>query len=262
VTGRHPDILTRFPFFWGQTVVSVVVDGTKPHDTFHTRAEYGIVVGFPANANGAVLLYIPARGSRRFFVRRDVRPIHFGPSGIFRSLEKLHALVPQEQPDGSVIFPSMPGTSDAYLQLCAAPWHPSHDSMDDSTVSAHSLTSSLWTLPDPVAAPSPPDKPPAPPDDRGPNYDRLLLTPQTLRPPVVAPEISPTNLASTIAAETLKRPLEEATESDPSLLEHPDTPAPQRPRREIHPPSRCFFDAIPRLTFKNLLSLRRPSGYC
>jgi hypothetical protein len=123
--------------------VSVVVDGTKPRDTIHTRAEYGIVVGFPANANGAVLLYIPARGSRHFFVRRDVRPIHFGPSGISKS-----ALVPQEQPDGSVIFPSMPGTSDAYLHLCAAPWHPSHDVMDDSTVSAHSLTSSLWTLPD------------------------------------------------------------------------------------------------------------------
>jgi hypothetical protein len=55
---------------------------------------------------------------------------------------------------------------------------------------------------------------------------------------VVAPDISPTNLASTIAAEPLKRPLEEDTEPDPLLLEHPDTPAPQRPRREIHPPSR------------------------
>jgi hypothetical protein len=77
VTGRHPDILSRFPFFWGQTVVSVVVDGTK----LHTRAEFEIVVGFPPNANGAVLVYIPARGSRHFFIRRDVRPIKLGPTG-------------------------------------------------------------------------------------------------------------------------------------------------------------------------------------
>jgi hypothetical protein len=234
--------LSRFPFFWGQTVVSVVVDGTKPRDTFHTRAVFGIVVGFPPNANGAVLVYIPARGSRHFFIRRDVRPIKLGPTSISKSLAELQSLVPIEQPDGSVTFPSMPGTSENYLQLCAAPWHPSHDAMDDTTVPAHLLTSSLWTLPDPIAASSSPDEPPAPPDDPGPNYDHLLLTPQTSRPALVAPEISPTNLGSTMFAEKKKRPLDEDMEPGPSLLEHPDAPAPKRPHREINPPSRYSDD--------------------
>jgi hypothetical protein len=114
--------------------------------------------------------------------------------------------------------------------------------MDDTTVPARLLTSSLWTLPDPTAAPSSPDEPPAPPDDHGPNYDRLLLTPQTSRPALVAPEISPTNLGSTMFAENAKRPLDEDMEPGPSLLEHPDAPAPKRPRREINPPSRYSDD--------------------
>ena len=130
MTGHHPDISNRFPFPWRETVVSVVVDGTKHHDTFQTRAEFGLVVGFPPHSNGSVLLYIPPKGSRHFFIRRDVRPIRFSPEGMSRTLSEIQFLAPHEQPDGSVIFPHMEGTSQA---------------MDDSTVPAHTLTSTMWT---------------------------------------------------------------------------------------------------------------------
>lgn len=242
VTGHHPDISNRFPFPWGETVVSVVVDGTKHHDTFQTRAEFGLVVGFPPHSNGSVLLYIPAKGSRHFFIRRDVRPIRFGPEGMLRTLSEIQSLAPQEQPDGSVIFPHMEGTSQAYLQLCAAPWHPSHDAMDDSTVPAHTLTSTMWT---PTENPqvtdnshSPVELPP-PPDDPGPNYDRLLLTPAVSRPSVVAPTLTPTNLATTMLSESEKRPLDDDT--TPSLLIQPE-PESKRPHRDIHVPSRYSDD--------------------
>ena len=78
LTGNHPDVKQRFRFYFGQPVVSVVLDAdkvvTKRRSTFTPSGELGYAVGSIAH-NGGTVLFIPSRNTMGVFIRKDVEPV-------------------------------------------------------------------------------------------------------------------------------------------------------------------------------------------
>ena len=141
VTGKHPDIMRWFKFYWGQPVVSVVLRQQQSKFTFAPHAEYGFAVGSTCCANGATLVYIPARGSRKFYVRRDVRAVKLGLEDRVRSMKEIQEMNHTVSEDGTINFPSIKAASQDYVDLCAAPWHPSHEMLEDDAILAKDIDS-------------------------------------------------------------------------------------------------------------------------
>ena len=152
--------------------------------TFAPHGEFGYVVGISDASHHDPLLYIPSRGRRRFFVRHDVRPVKLHSPILNRTAREIEQLVPIIADDGTVQFPPIPGASPPAMELCGAPWHPSHEETSDDSIPVTRMTASeeaMWpTTPIPALEGEPRD---------GINYDDVLTTPA---PPIpLEPSISP-----------------------------------------------------------------------
>jgi hypothetical protein len=62
VTGRVPDLMHRCLYPFGQPVVAVKLIQERSPFKFEPHGEFGVVCGTPTTANGASLIYFPARG--------------------------------------------------------------------------------------------------------------------------------------------------------------------------------------------------------
>lgn len=131
VTNRHPDIAKRFKFYFGQPVVSVILKQQRGSFAFAPHAEFGYAVGSSEGSNSATLVYIPARGTAKMYLRLDVRAVKLGMNEKIRPYFDIAAIAPVFNNDGSVTFRSMPTSSPLNLALCRAPWYPSQERAED-----------------------------------------------------------------------------------------------------------------------------------
>jgi hypothetical protein len=115
LTGKHPLILKRFKFRFGQPVVSVILQQQKSKFSFAPHGEFGFAVG--GADNNSTLLYIPSRSRHRVYWRRDVRPVHFAESHA-AAADKTKFPQPVLNDDGSITIPEFPRQSDRVFDLC------------------------------------------------------------------------------------------------------------------------------------------------
>jgi len=100
MSGRPTDLKYQFRVGYGKPVVCTRVSkpkGGKQPGT--TRNEFGICVG-PGGANGAVLVYLPSRGTHAMSLRYHVRKIRFG-STRQRTVEEGRKYLPRLGEDGA-----------------------------------------------------------------------------------------------------------------------------------------------------------------
>jgi hypothetical protein len=106
LTQHHPDIGSRFKFFFGEPVVSVILHQQRSANTFAPRGELGIAIGSgPGSNNTATLVLIPSRSIHRVYLRHDVRSITAITSED-RTPDEIEAMQPTLLPDGTVSIPA------------------------------------------------------------------------------------------------------------------------------------------------------------
>lgn len=107
LTGHHPNISSRFKFYFGEPVVSVILKAQQDKFTFKPRGELGIAIASgPGEHSTATLILIPSRSRHHLYLRHDVRSITPLESTANRSKTELEKILPRLEPDGTISIPA------------------------------------------------------------------------------------------------------------------------------------------------------------
>jgi hypothetical protein len=125
VTGRKPDISTRFKYPFGTVVTCARVGKSGTQSTIQLKNELGIVVGSDPSGNGAMKVYIPGRGYKPF-IRYDCIPIQLKSRPLTRQeAEEMEAFAENET--GDIMFRSlMPQDPEVTSPADYLPFGPGH----------------------------------------------------------------------------------------------------------------------------------------
>lgn len=153
LTHHHPDIGSRFKFFFGEPVVSVILKQQKSTSTFAPRGELGIAIGSgPGSNNTATLVLIPSRSIHRVYLRHDVRSIT-AITTKDRTPAEIEAMQPSLLPDGTVSIPAFKVANLSSFDLAVHPaLQPLKDMPledDDVSILISDMSSSdadMWSL--------------------------------------------------------------------------------------------------------------------
>lgn len=124
LTGHHPDISSRFKFYFGQPVVCMILKAQKSNFTFAPRGELAIAVASGPGFNStATLVLIPSKSIHRLYLRHDVRPIKAlkADSSSTRSREEIEAMQPTMQSDGTIAIPAFKVNDLSSFDICVHP---------------------------------------------------------------------------------------------------------------------------------------------
>jgi hypothetical protein len=116
LTGIHPN-LSRFRFYYGQPVVSVILKQQQKRFTCSPHGEYGYAIGSANKWNGSTLIYVPSKNKNMIYIRRDVREVKFLTNTQSRSSTDFNVFQHIINSDGSLSFPTIPLSSLPVFEL-------------------------------------------------------------------------------------------------------------------------------------------------